>query len=78
MEDFLDIKCLTKKEKARLMEEIKRRIDEKKRQGLLTEKEIKEIEAMKLRPLPDIQDVQSVHEDFMFKREIKNNLPGEE
>ncbi len=68
MEDFLEIRCLTKEEQTRLMEEIKKRIEEKKKEGLLTEKEIKEIEVMKLRPLPDIQDVQSVYEDFMFKR----------
>jgi len=68
MEDFLEIRCLTKEEQKRLIEQIKKRIEEKKKEGLLTEKEIKEIEVMKLRPLPDIQDVQSVYEDFMFKR----------
>jgi len=68
MENFLDIKCLSKEEQTKLMAEIKRRIEEKIKKGFLSEKEIKKIEAMKLRPLPDIQDVQSVYEDFMFKK----------
>ncbi len=78
MEDFMEIKCLPKEKQTRLIEEIKKRIEEKKKGGLLTEKEIKEIENMKLRPLPDIQDVQSVYEDFVFKRGQKNSLPREE
>jgi len=33
----------------------------------LTEKDIREIEEMRLRPLPDIQDVQNVYENHLFK-----------
>jgi hypothetical protein len=68
MSNFLEIKCLEKKEQERILKEIEKRISEKKKEGLLTEKEIREIEEMKLHPLPDIQDVQSVFEDILFKR----------
>ena len=43
-------------------------MDEKKKAGLLTEREIKEIEQMELKPLLDIQDVQSVYEDLMYRQ----------
>jgi hypothetical protein len=68
MSNFLEIKCLKKKEQENILKEIDKRISEKKKEGLLTEKEIREIEEMKLRPLPDIQDVQSVFEDILFKK----------
>ncbi len=68
MTDFFEIKCLKKKEKMKILEEIEQKIAEKKKSGLLTEHEIREIEEMKLRPLPDIQDVQSVYENFLFKK----------
>ena len=68
MEDFFEIKCLDKKEQKKIYEEIKKRIAEKIKSGLLTEREIREIEEMRLRPIPDIQDVQSVYEDFLFKK----------
>ena len=67
MEDFFEIKCLEKKEQKRIHEEIEKRIAEKMKSGLLTDREIREIEEMRLRPLPDIQDIQSVYEDFLFK-----------
>lgn len=71
MSHFLEIKCLEKEEEKRILAEIEERILKKKKEGLLTEKEIQEIEAMKLNPLPDIQDVQSVYEDIMFKSKGK-------
>lgn len=67
MTRFFDIFCLSESEQERLSQEIERRLEEKKKQGILTEREILEIEAMKLRPLPDIQDVQSVYEDHLFR-----------
>lgn len=67
MTDFFEMKCLDEKEKKRILEEIEKRIAEKKKEGLLTEREIREIEEMKLHPLPDIQDVQSVYGSFLFK-----------
>jgi len=68
MNKFLKIKCLEKKEQEKILKEIDKRISEKKKEGLLTEKEIREIEEMKLHPLPGIQDVQSVFEDILFKK----------
>lgn len=67
MPRFFDIFCLSQEEQESLSQEIERRLEEKKKQGILTEREILEIEAMKLRPLPDIQDVQSVYEDHLFR-----------
>lgn len=69
MNRFFEIACLTLEEQEEINREIERRIEEKKKLGLLTEREILEIEAMKLRPLPDIQDVQSVYEDHLFRSE---------
>jgi hypothetical protein len=67
MARFFEIACLTQEEQEEINQEIERRIEEKKKLGLLSEREILEIEAMKLRPLPDIQDVQSVYEDHLFR-----------
>jgi hypothetical protein len=67
MTKFLEIKGLSREEQDRIEKEIDevvaRRIDE----GLLTEREIREIVEMKLRPLLDIQDVQSVYDDHLFR-----------
>jgi hypothetical protein len=69
MAGFLDIKCLGKKEQAGLEETIERRIAEKIKSGIFTEREVREIELMRLRPIPDILDVQSVYEDFLFRND---------
>jgi len=71
MSNFLEIKCLEKKEQDKVLKEIDKRISEKKKEGLLTEREIQEIEEMRLHPLPDILDVQSVYEDILFKKKTK-------
>lgn len=68
MQKFLEIKCLEKKDQDRIIEEIEKTIDLKKKEGVVTEKEIREIEEMTLRLFPDIQDVQSVYEDFLFQK----------
>jgi len=62
MTDFFKIKCLTKKEQEKIQEEIEKKIEQKRKDGILTVREIRDIEYMKLRPLPDILDVQSVFE----------------
>jgi hypothetical protein len=62
MSDFLEIKCLPKKEQEQIQEDIEKRIERKKKEGVFTEREVREVEHMKLRPLPDILDVQSVFE----------------
>jgi hypothetical protein len=69
MPDFLEIKSLSKQAQKNILEEIEKRIEEKKKAGLLTEKEIREIEEMRLHPLPDIQDVQNVYESHLYKKE---------
>jgi hypothetical protein len=69
MSDFLEIKCLKPKDQKKIMEEIRERIKEKKKRGVFTDKEIREIEKMELRPLPDILDVQSVYESFLYGKD---------
>lgn len=71
MKDFFEIKCLKKEDQKKILDEIEKKIEEKKKEGLLTEREIREIEMMKLRPLPDAQDVQSIYEDHLFKKKGK-------
>lgn len=68
MTEFIEIKCLSKEEQKRIREEIEKRIAEKKKEGIFTEKEIRQIVEMKLSPLPDILDVQSVYESFLYER----------
>ena len=69
MSPFFEAKSLTPEEQDQLAAEIERRISEKIKDGTVTEREIREIEEMKLRTLPDIQEVQSVYEDHLFEAE---------
>jgi len=69
MTAFFEAASLTEEEKTRLAQEIERRIADKLKDGTLTEREVREIEEMRLRPLPDIQDVQSVYENHLFDAE---------
>jgi len=66
MSEFFEIKGMDKKDKKKIIEEIEKRILQKKKEGILTDKELREIEGMRLRPPADILDVQSVYEDFLF------------
>jgi hypothetical protein len=66
MSDFLEIKSLKKEEQKKVLDEILKRIEEKKKKGIFTDKEIQEIAKMELHPLPDILDVQSVYESFLY------------
>ena len=68
MKNFLEIKSLDKKDIKKILKDIEESIACKIQEGILSEREIREIEEMKLRPLPDIQDVQSVYEDFLFQK----------
>jgi hypothetical protein len=68
MPDFLEIKCLAETEVKKLLTDIEARVADKIKEGLLTEREVREIEEMKLRPLPDMQDVQSVYDSHLFKK----------
>ena len=71
MSVFFEVKSLTPEEHEKLAEEIEKRIAAKLEDGSLTERDIHEIEEMRLRPLPDIQDVQNVYEDHLFKPKPK-------
>ena len=66
MPDFIKIECLKETEVKKILDDIEARIAAKKKDGLLTDREVREIEEMRLRPLPDIQDVQSVYENHLF------------
>ena len=67
MSDFLEIQSLGVEETAELEAKIRRRIADRIKEGFLSEREIREIEEMRLRPIPDILDVQSVYEDHLFR-----------
>jgi len=73
MPEFFEAKSLTGEENKRLLEEVERKIAEKIKDGTLTRREIREIEEMRLRPLPDIQDVQSVYEHHLFQEKKKRD-----
>ncbi len=68
MQDFLEIKSMNKKDQEKILKEIEKAVGLKKKERIVTEKEIREIEEMTLRLFPDIQDVQSVYEDFLFQK----------
>ena len=68
MRKFLEIKSLGKKDQEKIQKELEKTIERKKKEGLVTDKEIREIEEKTLRLFPDIQDVRSVYEDFLFKK----------
>lgn len=68
MKKFFQIQSLSEEEQENILREIEERIKKKKELGLYSDKEIREIEHMRLRPIPDIQDVQSVYENFLFRK----------
>lgn len=67
MAAFFEIPCLDAAAQKRLSEEIESRVAAKKKDGVFTERDVREIEELRLRPLADIQDVQTVYEDFLFR-----------
>ena len=76
MKKFLEIKCLSEQEQKQLMDKIEKILAAKKKDKVLSEREVKEIEELKLKPLLDIQDVQSVYDDFIYKN-IRRNKTGD-
>jgi hypothetical protein len=66
MPDFMRIKVLEEAEEKKILEDIEARIAAKKKDGLLSDRDVREIQEMRLHPLPDIQDVQSVYENHLF------------
>jgi len=69
MAEFLKIASLSEAEVDRLEDDIRLAIAEKKALGRLTDQDVEDIIAVRLRPLPDIQDVQSVYENLLFRKE---------
>ncbi len=53
----------------KIMEEARRRIEEKKKKGYFTEEEIRDIEEMELRILPDEAEVRSFYEPHIFQED---------
>ena len=66
MNDFLIINCLDTEAEKRILENIEESIARKKKEGLFTEKDIREIEEMRLNPLPALLDVLSVYRPIEF------------
>jgi len=66
MHDFLDIACLPPDEVKKIEAAIVGNIREKTAEGLFSERDIREIEHMPLRPIPDLLDVQSVYENHLY------------
>ena len=66
MKEFLEIACLPPDEVRRIESEIEKAIADKLKEGLFSEREIREIAGMPLRPIPDLLDVQSVYENHLY------------
>jgi hypothetical protein len=71
MKDFIEIKNGNIDVKD-IMRKIKERIENKKKEGIYTEKEIKEIEEMKPYPLPDIQDIHHFYSQHLYQEKKKS------
>ena len=69
MSGLFEAKSLTPEEQEKLAGEVESRIAEKLKDGSLTERDVRGIEEMRLKPLPDIQDVQNVYENHLFKED---------
>jgi hypothetical protein len=67
MDRFFEIGALTKEEQEKLAADIEDAIAAKIRDHLLAEKEVREIEEMRLKPNLDILDVQNVYENHLFR-----------
>jgi hypothetical protein len=67
MTEFLTIPSLGEDEARRLEREVEARIAARMKDGRLGEREVREIQEMRLRILPDLQDVQSVYENHLFQ-----------
>ncbi len=52
-----------------IMEKARASIEEKKRKGIFTEEDIKDIEEMELKILPDVSEVHSFYEAHLFREE---------
>jgi hypothetical protein len=77
MSDFIEIKD-EKINVKEIMEKIKENIERKKKEGIYTEREIKEIEEMKPYPLPDIQDIHHFYSQHLYQEKEKSKENTEE
>ncbi len=66
MKDIIEIKD-EKVNVEQIMERIRRRIEEKKAKGLFDEKDIRDIEEMELKLLPDSEEIVSFYESHLYK-----------
>lgn len=57
-----------------IMDSIQKKLEEKKKSGVLKQSELDEIYEMELLPLPDFQEVPQVYQDHLFSRKLKENL----
>ncbi len=67
MERFFEIGSLTQEEQEKLAADIEDAIAAKIKDHRFSEKEVREIEEMRLKPNLDILDVQNVYEDHLFR-----------
>lgn len=57
-----------------IMDSITKKIEEKKKSGLLKDSEIEEIEEMELLPLPDFQEVPNAYENHLYTQKLDESL----
>jgi len=69
MTKILEIKSLGPEAEDRITKRIEDSMTRKKKDGILTDKEIREIEEMRLNPIPDLLDVLNVYENSLFRDE---------
>ncbi len=58
-----------------IMESIRRRIAEKKESGLLKDRDVEEIEAMELLPLPDFLEIPNVYRPCLYPAGPASDVP---
>lgn len=51
---------------SQIMEDIRKRIDQKKKSGVLNDREVREIEEMELQPLPDFLEIPNVYRPHLY------------
>ena len=67
MSALFEAKSLTGEEQKKLAEEVEKTVAAKLKDGTLAERDVRGIEEMRLKPLPDIQAVQNVYENHLFQ-----------
>jgi hypothetical protein len=70
MKKWFEIKCLSEDEQVEILHAIEAAIERKQQDGILKEREVREIIELELKPLLDIQDVQSVYDNHLFREKV--------